>query len=192
MKNRIVMGLLWSYWQEEITFQEKKGDESNEINVWESPIIVTASHITGLLQTRTQVRTKLCRGLFNTSGLVQNSRSVPQCYMNETDETALIKKSQAHFSHTAVLHIPLPAAGMPQFQQAENKKFQSKKSAWHTSNEDLLWEKNRVFWSIKSHNIFTIYTIVKLFSTVQESPDTWYCTVAKQNLFFCKCKGLQH
>lgn len=71
---------------------KKKGDETNGVNVWQSPIIVTASHIAGLLQTRTQVRrTELSHALSNTSGLLQNSTSVLQCYMKETDKTALTK-----------------------------------------------------------------------------------------------------
>lgn len=81
-----------------------------------------------VLQTRTQVkRNKLCHAISNTSGLLQNSTSVSQYYRNET---VLIKKSEAHFSHSAVsAHVPLPAAGMPQLQESEDKKLNSKKSA---------------------------------------------------------------
>lgn len=73
MKNRMVTGLLDDIEMEEITFQEKKkGDETNEVNVWQSPIIGTASPIAGLLQPRTQVRRiKLCSALFNTSGCAE-------------------------------------------------------------------------------------------------------------------------
>lgn len=115
------------------------------------------------------------------------------CLSELHHESTFVKKSQAHFSHTAVSATHASASSrIAMVPAARRQEIQIKKECTMHKQWRLALRKQGILIYIISQCIYTLPYSKAILHSTQASPDTWYPTVAKQNLFFCKWKGLQH